>query len=249
MSAPPFDPDVLRALYARYGGDLASLRMFEPQMPAFGYAVHKEARKVLYLIVEIEREHAATSIVGTDLDHEVGREVTDYRSIRRAAENLRRNGLAHRVKLVYGDARVEAPSLVARLDGIEFLFLDSDHGSEFARWYIRALFPCIRRQGVIQIDDIMTDPRNFTGRHELFPMPPTGEEEEVVRFLLANTERYTWFSLADSVRRAAYLDAVRPFGGGDVSLDVRSVTRDAQRAFLEEVGTEWNPSLWVQKIR
>jgi hypothetical protein len=54
--------------------------------------------------------------------------------------------------------------------------------------------------------------------------------------------------LADSVRRAAYLDAVRTLGGGDVSLDVRSVTRAAQRAFLEQVGTEWNPSLWVQKI-
>jgi predicted O-methyltransferase YrrM len=259
VSAPAFDAELLPRLYARYACDLRSLGRFEPQMPALGYAMHKEARKVLYLmvrhfapdvVVEISPKRGLSTLhIALALEHNGhGRVLSfeiNYRSIRAAADNVRRNGLAHRVAFHYGDARAEAPRQLAALDGIEFLFLDCDHGADFARWYTRGLFPCVRRGGIIHIDDIMTDPRNFARRRELFPMPPTGEEEEVVRFLHDHSDGYTCFSLADCVQRPAYLDAVRPFGGGDVDLEVGAVARRVRGAL--GVHTEWNPSLWTQK--
>jgi predicted O-methyltransferase YrrM len=260
MSVPAFDGELVAQLYARYGRDLASLLRFEPQIPALGYAVHKEARKVLYLmvrhvapdiVVEISPKRGLSTLhIAAALEHNGRGHVRsfdiDYRSLRRAAENLRRNGLAHRVWWHYGDARIEVPRQLAALEGLEFLFLDSDHGAEFARWYTRQLFPCVRRGGIIHIDDIMTDPRNFARRRDLFPVPPTGEEDEVVRFLLGHADRYAWFSLGDCVRRSEYVEAVRPFGGGDVAFHPASVPR-IRRDFGDAVPTEWNPSLWVQK--
>lgn len=260
MSVPAFDETLVAQLYVRYGGDLPSLQRFEPQMPALGYAMHREARKVLYLMVrhfapdvvlEISPKRGLSTLhIALGLEHNGRGHVRsfeiDHRSLRSAVENLRRNGLAHRVSWHYGDARIEVPRQLAAADGIEFLFLDSDHGAEFARWYTRQLFPCVRRGGIIHIDDVMTDPHNFARRRDLFPVPPTGEEGEVVPFLLSQGDRYAWFSLGDCVRRSEYLEAVRPFGGGDVAFHPAAVPR-IRRDFGDAVPTEWNPSLWVQK--
>ena len=260
MSPVAFDAGLLPELYARYGSDLASLRRFESQLPALGYAVHKEARKVLYLmvrhfapavVVEISPKRGLSTLhIALALEHNGrGRVLSfeiDYKSLRSAADNVRRNGLAHRVTWCYGDARIEVPRQVAALDGgLEFLFLDSDHSAEFARWYTRCLFPRVRRGGIIHVDDVMTDPRN-AARREL-ALPHTGEEEEVARFLLDHGDRYAWFSLADCVRQPAYLEAVRPFGGGNVDLDAATAPR-IHHTFGDAVRTEWNPSLWVRKI-
>ena len=259
MSPVAFDAGLLPELYARYGSDLASLRRFEPQLPALGYAVHKEARKVLYLmvrhftpdvVVEISPKRGLSTLhIALALEHNGRGRVwsfeIDYKSLRSAAGTVRRNGLAHRVTWHYGDARIEVPRQVAALDGLEFLFLDSDHSAEFARWYTGCLFPRVRRGGIIHVDDVMTDPRN-AARREL-ALPHTGEEEEVARFLLGHADRYAWFSLADCVRQPAYLEAVRPFGGGNVDLDAATAPR-IHHAFGAGVRTEWNPSLWLQKI-
>ena len=221
--------------------------------------MHKEARKVLYLmvrhfapdvVVEISPKRGLSTLhIALALEHNGrGRVLSfeiDYRSLRSAVASVRENGLAHRVAWHYGDARIEVPRQAAGLDGLEFLFIDSDHSAEFARWYTRALFPRVRRGGIIHVDDVMTDPRN-AARREL-ALPHTGEEEEVVRFLLGHAERYAWFNLGDCVRQPAYLEAVRPFGGGNVDFDPATASRIRQ-ALGDHVRTDWNPSLWVQKI-
>ena len=259
MSGLEFGAELVPKLYARYGSDLASLDRFEPQLPALGYAVHNEARKVLYLmvrhfapdvVVEISPKRGLSTLhIALALEHNGRGRVRsfeiDYRSLRSAAASVRDNGLAHRVAWHYGDARIDVPRQVAGLDGLEFLFLDSDHSAEFARWYTRALFPRVRRGGIIHVDDVMTDPRNAARRQ--LALPHTGEEEEVVRFLLGHADRYAWFSLGDCVRRPAYLEAVRPFGGGNVEFDAATASRIRQ-ALGDHVRTEWNPSLWLQKI-
>jgi hypothetical protein len=72
---------------------------------------------------------------------------------------------------------------------------------------------------------------------------PSGEEREVRAFLLANADKYDWISLTDCVRDPQYFDAVKRFGGGDLSLDPRA--RPHRTA--AEVGYQWNASLWAIK--
>ena len=160
--------------------------------------------------------------------------------------NIRRNGLAHRVELFCGDVREELPRVLRQLradgtaTGIEFLFIDSDHGAEFARWYLQAVFLYVRRNGVIHIDDVQNDPRNPLTS---VAFDPSGEEREVRAFLLANADKYDWVSLTDCVRDPEYLDAVKRFGGGDLSLDRRA----RPHTTAAQVGYQWNASLWAIK--
>jgi predicted O-methyltransferase YrrM len=261
VSDADFGPDLLPRLYARHAGDLAALEPFEAQLPDLGYSVHKEARKVLYLmvrhaapdlVVEISPKRGLSTLhIALALEHNGRGRVAsfeiDRRALRRAEANLRRNKLDHRVSWHLGDARVEVPRRLAGAGDLPFLFLDSDHGAEFARWYLRELFPRVRPGGLIHVDDVMTDPREWAARLDRFPMPPSGEEGEVVPFLLGHADRYVWFSLADCVRRPAYLEAVRPFGGGRVEFDA-AARPGIRRVFGDAVRTEWNPSLWVRKL-
>lgn len=260
MTVPSLDAGFLVQLYERYGHELGSLRRFEPQLGALGRAVHKEARRVLYMMVrhfapEIVVEfspkyglstlHMALALEtngrGRVLSFELG-----WRRVRRAWDNVRASGLRHRVQLVFGDAREEVPRTLRRLrlagalDGLQFLSIDCDHGSAFARWYTRALFPYVKRGGVVHVDDVLTDPRRPA---EGLGLAPTGEEEVVRRMLLASADRYAWVSLADCVRDPTYLAAVRPFGGGDVVLD----PDEARLPVHARLGRQWNPSLWILK--
>ena len=124
-------------------------------------------------------------------------------------------------------------------NGLEFVFIDSDHGDEFTRWYLGALFPCVRDGGIVHIHDILTDP--LAPRAGL-PLSPTDEELEVRRFLGARRDDYEWLSVGDCADDATYLAAVRPFGGGDVALGAT-----AAHFAGSPVSHEWNPSLWIRK--
>jgi predicted O-methyltransferase YrrM len=254
------DAGFLVQLYQQYGHELSALRRFEPQLGALGRAVHKEARRVLYMMVrhfapEIVVEfspkyglstlHMALALEvngrGRVLSFELG-----WRRVRRAWDNVRASGLRHRVQLFFGDAREEVPRTLRRLrsagvlDGLEFLSIDSDHGSAFAGWYTRALFPYVKRGGVVHVDDVLTDPRR---PGEGLVLAPTGEEGVVRQVLLASADRYAWVSLADCVRDPAYVAAVRPLGGGDVALD----PDEAALPIHASIGYQWNPSLWILK--
>jgi len=249
--------EFLYDLYRTYQQDLESLAIFDDAR-AFGGAYHKEERRILYmmvrhvapeLVVEFSPKHGlSTAHMALALQHNGRGSVLsfewDYGRVRRAYQNLKRYGLSHRVEFILGDVRVELSRALERRagaagKGLEFVFIDSDHGAEFARWYLGALFPYVRGGGLVHIHDIVTDP--LSPRGEL-PFSPNGEELEVRRFLGVRRDDYAWLSVGDCVDDAAYLAAVRPFGGGDVTLG----TTAAHFAGLA-VSREWNPSLWLRK--
>lgn len=254
---PRLSREFLYDLYRTYQQDLESLAVFNDAR-AFGGAYHKEERRILYmmvrhaapeLIVEFSPKRGlSTAHMALALEHNGrGGMVSfewDYGGVRRACQNLKRYGLGHRVEFILGDVRVELPRALERRagaagHGLEFVFIDSDHGAEFARWYLGALFPYVRGGGLVHIHDIETDPLAPRG---VLPFSPNGEELEVRRFLGARRDDYEWLSVGDCVYDAVYLSAVRPFGGGDVTLG----TTAARFAGLG-VSREWNPSLWLHK--
>lgn len=251
------DRELLYALYGMYRDDLRSLAVFEGQRATLGAAYHKEERRILYmmvrhlapeLIVEFSPKRGlSTAHMALALEHNGRGRVLSfelgYRHVRRAYRNLKDHGLSHRVEFILGDVREELPRALDRAGaagaGIEFVFIDSDHGAEFARWYLEALVPSVRRDGIAHVHDILTDP--LTPRGEL-PLPPNGEELEVRQFLAVRRDDYEWLSVGDCVHDPAYLATVRAFGGGDVALDPGH-PRVAPRGAVGE----WNPSLWLRK--
>ena len=252
----PLDRELLYHLYRTYGSDLRSLKLFEGR-PAFGAAYHKEERRILYmmvrhaapeLIVELSPKRGlSTAHMALALEH-IGRGrilsfELSWHSVTRAYRNLRDVGLAHRVELVHGDVREELPRALRRqgidAGALRFLFIDSDHGAAFARWYLRALFPCVPRGGIVHVHDIFTDPLAALRDQ---PLAPTGEEHEVRRYFAEHPREFERLSVADCVRDAVYLTTVRDFGGGDVALD-----RSQRVARRGATHAEWNPSLWLRK--
>jgi predicted O-methyltransferase YrrM len=249
--------EFLHDLYRTYQRDLESLTVFDDGR-AFGGAYHKEERRILYmmvrhvapeLIVEFSPKHGlSTAHMALALEHNGRGGILSfewgYRHVWRAYQNLKRDGLSHRVEFILGDVRVELPRALQRRagaagNGLEFVFIDSDHGDEFARWYLGALFPYVRGDGLVHIHDILTDP--LAPRAGL-PLSPTDEELEVRRFLGARRDDYEWLSVGDCADDAAYVAAVRPFGGGDVALGAA-----AAHFAGYAVSHEWNPSLWLRK--
>lgn len=245
------DRAFLYELYRKYGGELGALTPCVADRDCFGIAYHKEEGRILYmmvrhfqpeLIVEFSPKHGLTTAIaalaletnghGRILSFELG-----HRRLRRAYENLKTLSLTHRVRFVLGDVREELPK-AAPTGGLEFLFIDCDHSGHFARWYLTALFPSVRCDGIVHVHDVHTEP--LAPRASL-PLPPTGEELEIRRFLAGCRGAYEWISIGDCVHDPAYLDAVRPFGGGGVALEPGATLADMR------VDREWNPSLWLRK--
>ena len=249
------DRQLVLDLYRSYATELPDLQRFDAQRARLGGSYHKEERRILYMVVRraapdlivefspkrgLSTLHAALALErnghGQILSFELG-----YRSARRALDHLRDNGLAHRVELVLGDVRQELPKALARLrpTGLEFVFIDCDHRASFAQWYTAAVLPAVRRGGLVHIHDVQTDPLAPCPN---LPLPPTTEELEVRRFLAARASDYERLSLGDCVRDPSYLDEVRPYGGGDVSL----VLEDRRHDTLH-LTVQGNPSLWLLK--
>jgi hypothetical protein len=163
---------------------------------------------------------------------------------------LRGAGLAHRSEVVVGDVREEFPrrshdrARWGSSPGLEFLFIDSDHGGPFAEWYLANLFPLVRQGGLIHVHDVEGSPELVATGRTLYSSEPSGEEIALSRHMMARRDGYRWFSVADLVRDAGYLDAVRAFGGGDLLFTpggARPHPSEAHRGFQR------NPSLWIEK--
>jgi len=248
-------------LYKRYAPDVGRLHRFDPFMPKIGKSYAGEERRLLYLmarfivpevIVEFSPKRGWTTLhmAAALEDNGKGRIISFELDPIYAAltkRTVKTAGLAHRVEVVVGDVREEFPRVYGdpgawrSAPEIGFLFVDSDHSAEFARWYLGNLFPLVRQDGVIHVHDIETSPERV-GKNEPLPVEPTGEEKVLAEHLTRHRERYRWFSVADAVRDQAYLGAVRPWGGGDLSFPpdrVRFHPTDARMGF------ERNPSLWI----
>lgn len=262
---PNWNQDVLIDLYRRYSRDLADVTAFDPLLPSLGRTYASEERRVLYLMTRFAAPdlifefspkrgwstlHMAAALERNGRGRMMSFELDPiYAAIARRA--LRRAGLAHRAEIVVGDVREELPRVYetlrrsASVRGIEFLFIDSDHGEEFARWYLETLLPLVRRGGIVHVHDIRAAPERLVGERAALT-DPTGEEQALAQFLLARSTEYRWFSLAEAVRDPRYLAAVRPHGGGDLACppDARWVFPSIER----ELEYQRNPSLWITKL-
>lgn len=252
-------------LYERYGPDLGDLQRLEPLVPAIGKSYTGEERRLLYLmtrfvqpevIVEFSPKRGwSTAHMAAALERNGKGEIISFELDPNyawaARRTLRRLGLGHRARFVVGDVREELPRVYEALQrsrgvtGLDFLFIDSDHGKPFARWYIDNLFPLVRRDGMIHVHDIQAAPERVVGGEAIFP-EPTGEERLLARYLTERPHHYCWFSVSELVRDEGYLAAVRPFGGGRLAFpaDPGRPLHPVERT----LGFERNPTLWITRI-
>ena len=251
-------------LYQRYAQDIRHLQTFNRLIPTIGKSYQGEERRLLYLltlslspdlIVELSPKRGWSTLhMAAALEHNRRGRIVSFELdpvyARLTRRTLERERLAHRAAVVVGDVREEFPKVYDRLktsegiSGIEFLFIDSDHSAEFARWYLANLFPLVKQNGVIHVHDVQTSPERVVAGERIFP-PPSGEERVLAEHLLQRRDRFRWFSVAELVRDSEYLATVQKYGGGDLSFPSTSVRLHPINA---AIGFERNPSLWLLKL-
>lgn len=251
-------------LYQRYGQDGRHLQGFNHLIPTTGKSYQGEERRLLYLmtrfcspdlIIEFSPKRGWSTLhMATALEHNRRGRIISFELdpvyARLTRRTLDRERLAHRVEVVVGDVREEFPKVYNRLkkaeaiSGLDFLFIDSDHGAEFARWYLANLFPLVKQHGVIHVHDIQAAPERVTASERIFP-PPSGEEIALAEHLLQHREEFRWFSVAELVRDSEYLAAVQKYGGGDLTFPSN---RTRLHPVDTAIGFERNPSLWLLKL-
>ena len=259
----PWASDLAAGLYARFADGVARLGRFDPLVATLGKSYAGEERRLLYLMVRHtapefvfelspKRGWSTLHIAAALEDNGRGKVISfelDPIYGHLARSTVRRAGLGHRSEVVVGDVREKLPRVYERLrrdgqvSGIGFLFIDSEHSAPFATWYIENLFPLVVRGGLIHVHDIEAAPERVVSgaatSHE-----PLGEERVLAEHLIAHREAYRWWSVAAAVRDAAYLERVRPWGGGRLALSPDRRPHPVEAA----LGMERNPTLWIEKL-
>lgn len=251
-------------LYRRYEQDVRHLQGFNHLIPAIGKSYQGEERRLLYLmtrfcspdlIIEFSPKRGWSTLhMATALEHNGRGRIISFELdpvyARLTKRTLDREGLAHRADVVVGDVREEFPKVYDRLkkaeaiSGLEFLFIDSDHSTKFARWYLANLFPLVKQHGVIHVHDFQAAPESVLAGERIF-LPPSGEEIALAEYLLQHREEFRWFSVAELVRDSEYLAAVQKHGGGDLTF---SRNRTRLHPVDIAIGFERNPSLWLLNL-
>jgi predicted O-methyltransferase YrrM len=252
-------------LYETYGKDLADLQPLERLRPSIGKSYAGEEGRLLYLMTRFVRPELifefspkrgwSTAHMASALERNAkGRIISfelDPNYVWAARRTLRRLGLEHRARFVVGDVREELPRVYETLrsshgvTGIDFLFIDSDHGEPFARWYIDNLFPLVKQSGVIHVHDIQAAPERVVRGERIFP-EPSGEERLLAHRLTERPHEYRWFSVSELVRDERYLADVRRLGGGRLEFPPNRgwPLHPVEKA----IGFERSPSLWITKV-
>lgn len=111
--------------------------------------------------------YSTTWILSALRDNEYGHlysyDVLDH-SVHIVPDELKRE----RWTFIKGDARTASLP-----DGVDYLFIDSNHNGSFARWYIDKVFPRMSRAGFVSVDDIVQPPH----------VAMTGEAKVVLHWL------------------------------------------------------------------
>lgn len=155
--------------YALYSHDLAALARFEAHKARIGAMYHEEERRILYLmtrrlcpevVVEFSPNkgwstlHLAQALETNGRGHIHSFEL-DPANITVAQQALAEYGLTHRVTFYAGDVRNTLPPLLAAWgQSIDFLFVDSNHSYDFARWWLADVLPSVRPGGLVHVHDI-----------------------------------------------------------------------------------------------
>lgn len=149
---------------------------------------------------------------------------------RRARLALAEAGIdASRRRFVPGDARRTAAAALPAGESVDVLFMDAEHSSSFASWYLETLVPRVRPGGLVHVHDVL--------RYGVKPqVVDEGEGEAVWDYLVENRiPESDFLYVAELVRTLP----VRPE-------PLRRLTRypfDDPR--LGTDGVEQSPSLWI----
>jgi predicted O-methyltransferase YrrM len=169
--------DVLTTLYRRYGHELVELDAVIAKVGDIGKSYASEESRVLYLmtrhiapdvVFEFSPKRGWTTVhIAAALERNGKGRILSFELEPAyawvARRTLRRAGLGHRARFFIGDVREQLPGVYERLratgeiQGIQFLFIDSDHSGDFARWYLDNLFPLVQPNGVIHVHGSVRD--------------------------------------------------------------------------------------------
>jgi predicted O-methyltransferase YrrM len=133
-----------------------------------------------------------------------------------------------RRRFVPGDARRTAAAALPAGDSVDVLFLDAEHSSSFASWYLDSLVPRVRPGGLVHVHDVL--------RYGVKPqVVDEGEGEVVWEYLVqSGISESDFLYVAELVRT----QPVRPE-------PLRRLTRyPFEDPRLGTDGVEQSPSLW-----
>lgn len=166
---PALNSHLIADLYQAYESDLQYLRVFDRLKDDIGGMYHDEEHRILYLLVRHFRPaivvefspnkgwstlHLAQALETNDQGHIYSFEL-DPANIVIAQRILSAYGLMHRVTFHAGDVRKTLPPVVSTLQqAIDFLFVDSNHSYDFARWWLREVLPVVCPGGLVHVHDI-----------------------------------------------------------------------------------------------
>lgn len=144
-----------------------------------------------------------------------------------ARANFARAGIdASRQRFIVGDVREHLREIPSRID---LLFMDSDHSTEFARWYISELFPRVRKGGLIHVHDVL--------RYGVKPHQGDFGEGRVVDEYVRGLPEVQYLYVSEFVRqqplRPEPLRSLQRYPFGETSL-------------LGTNNVEQNASLWIR---
>lgn len=163
------DSRLIVDLYNTYKPDMSSLHRFQRVKNRIGSMYHEEERRILFLLVRHFRPkvvvefspnkgwstlHLAHALEINGAGHIYSFEL-DPANIAAAQQTLSAYGLAHRVTFHVGDVRKTLPPVLPTLRRpIDFLFVDSHHGHDFARWWLDGILPAVRPGALVHVHDV-----------------------------------------------------------------------------------------------
>lgn len=163
------DRQLILQIYKTYANELAEFSRFELVRDAIGKMYHDEERRILYLltrhiapqiIVEFSPNkgwstlHLAQALEANGQGHIYSFEL-DSDNVLVAQKMLSEYGLEHRVTFHAGDVRKTLPTVLSKLGPkVDFLFVDSNHSYDFARWWLSDVLPFVKPQGLVHVHDV-----------------------------------------------------------------------------------------------
>ncbi|MBN1832757.1 MAG: glycosyltransferase [Deltaproteobacteria bacterium] len=266
--------EVLLRLFEKYGPELGELKEIERyrhdtrRFPTSGQYDLFESQ-VLYMILRDKKPEnviefssncgystlfIASALRRNNTGHLHSFEIVpDFSRI--AQKNAEYFGLRDRVTFNIGDIKETLePYIRERLRRPpDLLFIDSDHSSGFARWYVRNLFPLLRVGTLIHIHDMLPPDNDLLIQNgpKVNTCRLSGENIVLEEALRKGSYVYDreYIYLHDlTFRNDAWVNAVRnvypdfvPYRQGKAEV-VRRMNR-------EGVLTEWNATLWFRYVK
>jgi predicted O-methyltransferase YrrM len=196
----PYLPDrllrVLRGFDRRVRSNSPTLRpSFDDVEAEVTYLLIRNARPQTIVEISPSGGWSTLWILSALRDNGTGR-LFSYDLVDDATRNIPEELRAQRWTFVRGDVRRALSTLPHPID---YLFIDSDHSSEFADWYLENVLPLLAPNGIVSVDDVLRAPHD---RPREF-----GEGRRLLQWL--NTNQLAYLSFSPYASSANYNQAMR----------------------------------------